>query len=106
MQSALLIGASSPKEVSIILADSHPHKYLVFMSYVFSNIRDKLLFEEGERTGTHMQNADIIVTASLDLFAKSSHDKVTILLVEEAPIQKSVFYKLKQDEPCGTIKQE
>ena len=43
--SALLIGASSPKQVQVIIAHDNPHRYAIVTSYLFSNIKDKLLEE-------------------------------------------------------------
>ena len=60
--SALLVGASSSAEVSITIAHDYPEKYMLLTSYVFSNIKDKLVFEEPSEQQTHLNAADILVT--------------------------------------------
>ena len=47
---ALLIGASTSEDVSLVVAHDYPEKYLLLTGFVVNNLKEKLVFEEPSDT--------------------------------------------------------
>ena len=60
----LLIAAATQENVTIIISNNNPNKYLISTSFVLNNIRDKVLFEKDTDTKVNVERADYLVSTS------------------------------------------
>ena len=76
----LLMAASTPKDIPIIISHDSPSKFLIRTTFILNNIRDRAFFEEESEKAKHLQETDIIVTDQA-AYLKNAGQKPTLLLV-------------------------